>query len=77
MFVFMAGVPKKDKFCKQSASSAFNTRISIKHGNNKKDPDTLLLEMDRAKELKLKSPLGIDGLIRVHLEQNRTMHKDY
>ena len=38
-----AGVPKKDKFCKQSTSSAFNTRISIKHGNNKNNPDTLFI----------------------------------
>ena len=41
---------------------AFNTWISIKHGNIKTTQTPLLLQMDLSKELRLKSPFGINVL---------------
>ena len=39
---------------------ALKTGVSVNRGNNKNQPDILLMEMDLSKEVK--SPMGISGL---------------
>ena len=42
---------------------ALNPRISLNHSNNKNEQDTLLLEIDRSKELWEKRPFDVNGSI--------------
>ena len=44
-------------------SVCFKFRYFYKHGNNKTNKARLILEMDLSKELRYKSPLGLNGLI--------------
>ena len=53
---------------------ALNTGSFIKHGNNKSNQTLFLLEIDQSKELRQKSPLGINGLRGIDTHLGRRGH---